>query len=520
MDTDEPRPLRAVLWVGFLLVLGGATAARLRLVLASSPYVLHADEPLNTRRAATMLATGDPDPRFFRYPSLPIYATAGAFAAALALVPDAPDEVGEVEPFYEHPRVALSARFLVALLSVGATALLALAAASAFRSRVHLVLVPLLAAASARYTLQSWAYVNVDAIGAFFCAAAVAQAVLERREGLVARGLVPGLLTGLATGCKYFTGLAGLPALLALLAAPRRRLATLAVLALATLAGFLATTPYAAVDPARFVEQVRFELDHYAVAGHPGAEGEPGLPQLARYLRSVATDLGWLTPFGLLGLAVGLRRHRRGTVLLLAFPAALLALFSMMRTNFVRNVIFVYAWYPVLISLGLAATGAWLARALPARWRAAGPCAVALAALAAAPWGRIREALDPPRDSRCLAAAWIARETPPGATVLLADEVQLDPRELRGRRVLGGPLVSFLDGPALERWAALPEPPLLVAPAVERGSRLEQFYGAPVRRLLDGFELLWSGGAQDVPLKTGVVVHMGDPRLRVLRVAR
>ncbi len=502
-------------WCGLAAVLVLAGVPRFWMVSGSAPYVLHEDEPLTTRRAAKMLRTGDPNPRFFRYPSLPIYLTAGAFAAALLAHGESPDtDVGDVERIYERPEIALAARVLLVVLSLACMAMLGVVAARSFGSPLHLVLVPLAIASSARFLMMSWTYVNVDMFGAFVCSAAVLHVVLAReRASLFHRAILPGLLTGLAAGCKYFLGVVGLPALLVLVFERKDPARRLTVIVLATLAGFLISTPFSVLDARLFAEHVDIELEHYRT-GHRGAEADPGLPQLVFYARALATDFGPVaSAVGLFGIAASLFKRPREAVLVLAFPLALLAFLCTQRVHFLRNALSLYAFFPAFVSYGVVAAGSWSAARLPRSAQVFGHALPVIALALAAPWQRIATAYGVREDSRNRTVAWILASVPDSTTVLVADELQLDTRRLEARPLEHGSLNDVVD-----RFVALPAgaAAVLVVPPVERGTPLEAHCSPARRRVLDGLEVLWSAGRNHVPLKPGIVVHLGDPLVQVL----
>ncbi len=523
MSTSEnpPAPSRVpatLAWIGLALVLVTAGVPRVLMARASSPYVLHDDESLTTRRAVRMLRTGDPNPHFFRYPSLPIYATAGAYAVALAAHGEGPStEIGKVKPFYERPEIGLAGRYLVILLSLLVMVFVGVAAARTFGAHVHLVLAPLLVASSHRFLQLSWVYVNVDMFGAFVCTGAVLHVVLARqRDGLLHRAVLPGLLCGLAVGCKYYLGLVGLPALLVLLRERTHLARNLAAIVACTIAGFLASTPYSVLDAGHFVDQVAIEITHYS-EGHGGAEAEPGWPQLLYYLTALRVDFGWIPCLvGLVGIAWGLAKRRFETVLLLAFPVALLLFLVTQRVHFLRNIVNLYALFPVFVSVGAVVLSTAIARVLPRALRALAPAVVALVLVQGAPRAKIEHGYRAPRDSRHAVAAWISANVPRGRAVLLSDDVQIDPRSLPDHEVVQGPLLQFVSKAAIEGYRDLAHAPVLVAPAVDPGTKLEAYYSKPVRRKLDGFEVLWRGGQREVKLKGIAVLHLGNPRVEVL----
>jgi hypothetical protein len=80
-------------------------------------------------------------------------------------------------------------------------------------------------------------------------------------------------------------------------------------------AGFLATTPYAILNSAKFLTDVRFEIQHYAT-GHAGMEGN----SLAWYLNYMWTSGGVLYLLSALGIFFGAIKYPKETCLLSIFP--------------------------------------------------------------------------------------------------------------------------------------------------------------------------------------------------------
>jgi 4-amino-4-deoxy-L-arabinose transferase-like glycosyltransferase len=511
-------------WIAFVAILALCAGFRLSFLVRSSPYPLHEDEGYLTRAAARMVRERDPNPRFFRYPSLPIYLTAGAFLVGQALDDDQGDgreSVGRVvRPYYTRARVVGAARVLFALLSVGAMGLAAVAAWRAFGEPLLLVLSPLVLSFSDRYLLQSWAYLNVDIVGAFVCGAALAVLFRWReRTTFVHRALLPGVLTGLAVGSKYYLGLVGLPFALVLLAPRHReRLARNAAgIVTATMLGFLASTPYAVLDASSFTAELTREVEHYQ-AGHEGGEEEPGLPQLAYYLGQLRAEFGaGALVLALAGVVVGLRKRPVATGLFVAFPLALLGFLCVQRVHFPRNMTSFYLLFPGLVAFGAIASSRGLEVALRGRVGRSAPfLAGSLVALAAAPflpWRDLVRAHSVPVDSRNAVQAWIHDNVEPGRRVFIAAELQMDTSGLAVTHdVVEAPLVDFVVPGMARQHGALR--PVFVLPTIEPGSRLEVSYGDALRPAA-GLDEKGRWGRNGVPRVRTVLVHMGDPRLAV-----
>lgn len=517
-------PARRLHLLALLAVLAASFAARLSLQARTSPYVLQEDELYVTDPARRMLREGTLDPGAFQYPSLPLYLAAGGLALGALLDPAGgpPREPGEMRIYYDRPRVGGAARALFALAGVLALGLAGLAGARAFGEPALLWLAPLAGGLSARFLAQSWTYLNVDVVGACACAGALLWLVASReREGLVARAVVPGLLTGCAVSCKYYLGLVGLPFALALLRDRRRLPARAACIAACTALGFLATTPYALLDWPTFRRDVAFELQHYG-GGHRGAEGrnaEPGLEQLALYAGDLAEDLGPAPlALALAGAALALaRRETRASALLLgAFPAALLLFLCAQRVHFPRNLTSVLALLPVATGLGALALWRAATRALRPLGRAAAPAAAALvlaAVAAGAPRAALVRAYGAPLDSRLRAEAWVLANAEPGRPVLVAAELQLDVRRLEARH----PVVR---APAEELVrAATRRRPLLVLPDAGPGTPLAAARPELARAQAE-LALLARFGAGGIAQARGLPIQGGDPRLAILEPAK
>jgi len=518
---SERRGARFAL-IGLVLLLLFGGIARSRLLLESSPYVLHEDELIATRRGARMMETGDWNPRFFRYPSLTIYLTAAAFGTGHLLQGEAPSaETGELEPTYERPEIGLAPRFMLSALSLATLAFVGFLAMRAFGSPALLFLAPLALSLSPRFLMMSWTYVNVDLVGAFVCTGALALLFATRhRESWVARAFLPGLLTGLAVGAKYYLGLIGLPAACLIIAARRKHFArnTLIIVAM-TIVGFLISTPYSLLDPEFFVEQVQREMEHYS-SGHKGAEAEAGLAQMSYYLGRTWAEFGWgPCLFGLIGIVAGFRQKPRETALLLAFPVALLLFLSTQRVHFIRNFLSVYTLFPVFIAFGCLASWRALLTLLPKSGTGTRvfACALVLVAFAlTAPRSRIRGSYGAAPDSRNRAVEWIEANRAPGSIVYVADELMLDARRLEEDFEVKRGALAALPLTALSRQAKQKSTSaVLLVPELNANAARDDLVRRPSSRAERKLTVLFRAGSNRVPRGQKRLLHLGDPELEI-----
>ncbi|MFT5287722.1 MAG: hypothetical protein ACI8TQ_003910 [Planctomycetota bacterium] len=508
--------------LGLLVVLLFGGYARVRLLRNSSPYVLHEDELIATRRAASMLENGDWNPRFFRYPTLTIYLTAVSFGAShLVQGETVSTETGALEPIYERPEIGLASRYLMIGLSLATMVFVGALARRVFDSDAMLFLAPLCLLASPRFLMMSWTYVNVDLVGACVCTGALWLLFATRhRDSWLTRAALPGLLTGLAVGAKYYLGLIGLPAACVILASGRKHMArNITIVVVMTVIGFLISTPYSVLDTELFVSQVQREMDHYA-GSHKGADAEPGLAQLLYYLGRTWDEFGWgPCLFGLVGIVAGLRRDARKTGLLLAFPIALLLFLSTQRVHFIRNFLSVYALFPAFIAFGVYATWRLSMAKLPdANALTKGLLAGVFVAtfVLTAPFKLIWNSHTARADSRNQAVEWIQEHAARGTKVMIAEELMFDARALEKHfEVEFGPLVSLAKPSTINELSSLESPTLFVVPEVKRDSNLEKHFGRSTLRVLRRLDRSLQVGKHAIPRESKRLLHLGNPALEI-----
>ena len=327
------------------------------------PYLAHTDEPTQFNPAVRILRTGDLNPRFFRYPSLPIYLYTAVLYAGYAVgrLVGAFSSLADVQPIRTlqmsvalvgTPQLLLLGRATSALLgtlTIGFVFLLTgqLTRRSAGQPWTSLLAALLLALSRAHVRMSH--YMTVDVMATFFAAACVTactMAVTRRKDRLLWAAALCG---GLATSSKYNYALLALPVALACWLDPAARWTdrarrTLACGLLFVLA-FALTSPYVLLDARAAWVDIRAELQHYA-QGHLGVAGS-----------SAAFYLGYLweiNPFylllGLPGLALALarrqgpaRRERRAALPMVAFVLFYFWLIARQAVHFDRNALPVLA---------------------------------------------------------------------------------------------------------------------------------------------------------------------------------
>lgn len=428
--------------------------ARGRSVLGAVPYSMHVDEVHLTQPAVRMLTTGDLNPHFFRYPSLPIYLTALSMKAG-AIGSSSDPKGWKIPPKggpYQPTGPYAAARLVFAALSIVTAGLVGALGRLAFGSNPLLLIAPLFLAMSGVYQYSAAVYLNVDVVATAFVLAALVQSFASwGRHSAWAAAVLPGALGGMAIASKYTAGVVLLPCALAIvLGGGERRLRNLTVLLLASAVAFFVCVPYAAIDPKHFIADVKWEMNHYR-GGHARFEGPTGLPQLIFYWKEIRNDFGAVAvSLAGLGLASGLVRDLRRTVTLFVGPAVLLLYMTTNRVHFVRTVLPVFVLLPVFEAEGVLAIGrvaSWLGSRLGARAPSWLPAALggALATAAFALAGRsmnhqapLDRTLAP--DPRNVAARWLesqSQSSPAGSPMplLIAPELHMALDRVAGFRV-------------------------------------------------------------------------------------
>jgi hypothetical protein len=357
------------------------------------------------------------------------------------------DEITSVyHPYYSHPGVSLFPRWLFAIISALGLFALGALARHAFGHRALWVAAPCALLCSNLYLWSSWGYLNVDVIATAMALAALAHLMVSRDStALLHRAIIPALFCGAVTATKYNSGVLGIPFVLAILLGPKAlRLSQLAWLFGLSLLAYAICSPFSFLDHAHFLSDIRYEVEHYRT-GHPGSDGDPGLPQLRFYWSILLKDFGGeLVALGVLGLLYGAATAPRNTLLLLSFPVAMLLHMAANRVHFPRTVLPAYAVFAAFIGLGatgLVVLAGRLGERVQARLpRYVGSLFAPAAGLVLFIWlvkagavEQVRSAHTATTDRRIVLSDWLVQHAPADCLLLVPNDVPFDPRPLEGR---------------------------------------------------------------------------------------
>lgn len=409
-----------VSWVGMAALLLGSAVLRFTALGWGAPFVYHPDEHFIVHPALDIVSTGDPNPHWFEYPSLLIYLEA-ALVALLQPIVAAPLETNHltngIGPWdtlpAQWPFVA-AGRMLVATAGVLGVPLLAWVGA-----RLHGLAAGLLAGAFLMVCAlhhQSGHYLTTDVPSTTLAIASMAATVARRPRWVLA-----GVFAGLAAGTKYTAGMVVLvPVLAALdLTAFGATLSRWTRIAVAALAGFLVTTPYAVFDAGAFWDGLMRQRQNYLA--WQGQEGNLGWYLNHLYTAAVGPMIAVLAGLGLavaVGEALAALRRRDGLGASLAFvlPPLLFVLWiSSYPSRAERNLLVVL---PFLCLWAAAALRRLCGIARPP-WLAASLLAVAggvVLASALPPLLEFNRRLLLP-DNRTLALEWLRENVAPGTKI-------------------------------------------------------------------------------------------------------
>src|SRR5438132_7494439 len=314
-------PLR-VLAVG-LLVLG----VGLRLLLATHRLPLNIDESNVVDRALRLFSEG-PNPRWFHYPSLFLYAVAlseGVLFSFRWMLGFSPTPEAFVDWYFTEPLgVYMTARVWSLGAGIATLGLVYLLGKRLAAPQVGLWAAAFLAVSPMHIYYSAIAKPDAAMVLAMYAAGVLAVGYLREPRSAAPWGAA--IMGGLAAAVKYPGGAAWVAAPVALFFAPSSgrcvvliRMVQLALLGLLAAAVFVAGSPFFVVEPAL----VRRDLGGHALTAMRGLPGMEGITTWDLYLGNA---LPYALSYPLLGLAawgivVLLRQDWRGTVVALA-PAA------------------------------------------------------------------------------------------------------------------------------------------------------------------------------------------------------
>jgi dolichyl-phosphate-mannose-protein mannosyltransferase len=448
----DPAKRRAVGWA-YLAILLAAVAVRLPTLTAGYPYLEYVDEGHVLHRVLYQLRSGDWDPGWYQYPSLPDYAVLGAvrlYAPVYQLVHGHPlladlpatsiDRYDRIGP----PEVLLLARALTLLLSVATVALTGWLAAR-LAGRAAGLLAAWLAALLPPLVIRG-AIVDVDVYATFFVIAALcfAERLRERGAGGMPRqgrrdAVLGGTMVGLALISKYPQVLVALPVAMAVMSSPNpgggvataEKLRRLALAGGAAVLAAVVGMPALVLSTGRVVAALRYQASLYAET--IGSYWDQAVRRAEWDLRFDHPELGWpLLALAVVSLAAVLadRRQARAVVGWLVYAAALGLLLSRFGFRAFRNLLSLVPLLAVLLACSYQRL----------RWRAVRPAArrtldAAAFALPLLLFGapvtsyvRYQLALV---DSRREAVRWLAAHGMPGDEILVAEELAFLPSEIR-----------------------------------------------------------------------------------------
>jgi 4-amino-4-deoxy-L-arabinose transferase-like glycosyltransferase len=399
------------------------------------------DEEYIVGTAERMLATSDPNPHFFHYPTLLPYLNA-------MLLRFAPESVA--------PR--LLGRMITAAFGVGTVLLLALLGNRLFSREVGFFAALFLAVAYGHVRESHFATTDVPLL--FFVTASVAAGAEARLRGSLAFLRIAAGLAGLAASTKY-TGVLALGPLLFLGAglpglSTREKLRELLVAGVLFLGAFAATSPFVLLD-AEGARSSLSELIGETWGGRRLSSPDPLYP--LTFAMRHGLGLGLLS-LGLMGLATAGRDFRRA--LLFLWCGLFYAAAAVTATRFARY------------SFGVTAPLCLAAADFATRVSGRKSLKLGLALSAAVPPLLDAVAFDRVlgrEDTRSLASSWIEDHLPPGTPILVSAGYGAPPipqgypfREVRFRlgAVREGERAGFLylathDHPALRKYSRIDE---------------------------------------------------------------
>jgi len=356
MIINLPRKHTFFILFGIIFV---AAAMRLWGIAYDLPYGFHPDEQYYLNTSQTIFKNGDLNPHFFNYPSLPIYINTAVYIpyyliGKLTGLFTSPADIQPMQTIslgvnkFPDPTVVLMGRLITILFGIG-TVILVYHIGKKVTGETAVGLTSAFITAVAPANVTHSRYITPDTFATFWATAAFLAIIYIARQGKTRHYILAGIAVGFAVSSKYNSGLIILPLILAhFFQYGRQGIKNGRLYAAILFAGlaFAATTPFAILDHATFIEHLAFESQHYSITGHEGMEGDT----LNWYLRYMWQTAGIIYLFAGMEILHGIGTRNQHLLLLAAFPATYFAFITQMVVRNERSFLLITPFLYLLVA--------------------------------------------------------------------------------------------------------------------------------------------------------------------------
>jgi hypothetical protein len=399
------------------------------------PYFYNEDEAHHFNRLTNMFKSGDMNPHYFLKPSLHFYLRLPVTAAAYFWEEkqggieskkeiDTRDRFGLAKYAFSasHPRLVKWNRAYSLFISIAIAIAAFLIAFQFTGSFIASLTGALIFCLSPPLVLDS-AIIGVEPFVGIFCILSTLFAIRYYNKPSTTTLFLLSACCGLACSSKYNAApIAFLPLFVCLLTKTFTKKELLIAVFMPVIF-FILGTPYLLVSFPLFLEHVKYELWHYAVAGHVGHTGSPGIDQIVFYLDWFIHDaVGLGAVCVLLASIVHLEKKH---LPLLFFPLAYFIMMCAQKANFTRNMYVLIPYVGIFVAIEMVSiTGRFKKARFPLQLLFAFALLFPLAIKAYAR----RIEISSITESRTELLNWLKGHIKPEQEVAVAGELQLAPQ--------------------------------------------------------------------------------------------
>ena len=355
-----------------LIILIYGSSVRFLGIKFGLPYLHNWDEPFGASKALKILKTGDFNPYFFKYPGFTIYSNliVDVFTYYYLLGKDESsheylrslDEIKiNVDTGWQwsisHPSFYFWNRALTAILGSLSLLVVFLIGKEIKNEWVGLLSAGFLAGFS--WHIEYSRYITPDLPLSFWLILVILFSLKFYKSKRLSHFSLALLFAGFSIGTKYNAFMSILIVMaaytLVLIEGNKTKyyIRYFPLIFVIPVIGFLVWNPYCILDFSTFLKLSGYEVVHYKILGHSGAESIPGWKhfyfQMERFKSNIPILLFY---FAFIGVLISFKDWRRAIVIMI-FPLVFMWYMSQQKVNFHRNFVVIYNFFSIYSALAV-----------------------------------------------------------------------------------------------------------------------------------------------------------------------